>query len=208
MLELSRGLQGVGGAAMFSVSLALLANAFRGKDRGIAFGVWGAITGLAVAVGPVGRRRAGHRHLLAVDLLRQPAHRPARLRPDRDAGARVPRRQQAHRPDWAGFVLFSGGAGLPRLRAHRVGAQRLQRDAGGRLLRRRRRCCWSPSSSSSGAVAQPMFDLSLFRLPTFAGGDIAAFGVSAGDLLGAPVPRPLPAGRARLSARCRPACAR
>src|SRR5689334_13036229 len=53
MLELSRGLQGVGGAAMFSVSLALLANAFRGKDRGIAFGVWGAITGLAVAVGPL-----------------------------------------------------------------------------------------------------------------------------------------------------------
>ena len=61
MLELSRGLQGVGGAVMFSVSLALLANAFRGKDRGIAFGVWGAITGLAVAVGPLGRRRAGHR---------------------------------------------------------------------------------------------------------------------------------------------------
>ena len=30
---------------MFSVSLALLADAFRGKDRGVAFGVWGAITG-------------------------------------------------------------------------------------------------------------------------------------------------------------------
>ena len=28
---------------MFAVSLALLADAFRGKDRGIAFGVWGAI---------------------------------------------------------------------------------------------------------------------------------------------------------------------
>src|SRR5947209_9745828 len=36
MLELSRGAQGVGGATMFSVSLALLATAFRGKDRGIA----------------------------------------------------------------------------------------------------------------------------------------------------------------------------
>ena len=45
MLQLSRAVQGVGGAIMFSVSLALLANAFRGKDRGIAFGVWGAITG-------------------------------------------------------------------------------------------------------------------------------------------------------------------
>src|ERR1700712_4686974 len=53
MLELSRGLQGVGGATMFSVALALLASAFRGKDRGVAFGIWGAITGVAVAVGPI-----------------------------------------------------------------------------------------------------------------------------------------------------------
>src|SRR5689334_7652772 len=54
MLELSRGLQGVGGAIMFSVSLALLANAFRaGRERGIACGVWGALAGIAVAVGPV-----------------------------------------------------------------------------------------------------------------------------------------------------------
>jgi MFS family permease len=53
MLQLSRGLQGVGGAIMFALSLALLANAFRGKDRGVAFGVWGAVTGLAVAIGPL-----------------------------------------------------------------------------------------------------------------------------------------------------------
>src|SRR5271155_5352055 len=52
-LELSRGFQGVGGAIMFSVSLALLADAFRGKDRGAAFGIWGAVTGLAVAIGPL-----------------------------------------------------------------------------------------------------------------------------------------------------------
>src|SRR3954466_8489684 len=49
MLELSRGLQGVGGAVMFAVSLALLAQAFRGRERGLAFGVWGAVTGVAVA---------------------------------------------------------------------------------------------------------------------------------------------------------------
>ena len=46
-------LAGAGGAIMFAVSLALLANAFRGKDRGVAFGVWGAVTGLAVAIGPL-----------------------------------------------------------------------------------------------------------------------------------------------------------
>jgi MFS family permease len=38
MLQLSRALQGAGGAIMFAVSLALLADAFRGKDRGVAFG--------------------------------------------------------------------------------------------------------------------------------------------------------------------------
>src|SRR5215472_17849904 len=53
MLQLSRAVQGVGGAIMFAVSLALLADAFRGKDRGVAFGIWGAITGIAVAVGPL-----------------------------------------------------------------------------------------------------------------------------------------------------------
>ena len=53
MLQLSRALQGAGGAVMFAVSLALLADAFRGRDRGVAFGAWGAVTGLAVAIGPL-----------------------------------------------------------------------------------------------------------------------------------------------------------
>src|SRR3954447_2887211 len=53
MLELSRGLPRVGGAVMFAVSLALLAQAFRGRERGVAFGVWGAVTGIAVAIGPL-----------------------------------------------------------------------------------------------------------------------------------------------------------
>jgi len=44
-LEISRGAQGVGGAIMFSVSLALLASTFHGKDRGVALGIWGAVTG-------------------------------------------------------------------------------------------------------------------------------------------------------------------
>src|ERR1700759_418533 len=53
MLQLWRGLQGIGGSIMFSVSLALLAEAFRGKDRGTAFAVWGTIIGLAVSIGPL-----------------------------------------------------------------------------------------------------------------------------------------------------------
>jgi EmrB/QacA subfamily drug resistance transporter len=53
MLNLARGVQGIGGAMMFATSLALLANAYSGRERGTAFGVWGAVTGLAVSVGPV-----------------------------------------------------------------------------------------------------------------------------------------------------------
>jgi EmrB/QacA subfamily drug resistance transporter len=53
MLNLSRGVQGIGGAMMFATSLALLGHAYRGRDRGVAFGVWGAVTGAAVSIGPV-----------------------------------------------------------------------------------------------------------------------------------------------------------
>ena len=52
-LALARAGQGVGGAIMFATSLALLAQSFQGRDRGVALGLFGAITGIAVAVGPV-----------------------------------------------------------------------------------------------------------------------------------------------------------
>jgi EmrB/QacA subfamily drug resistance transporter len=53
VLDVCRGLQGIGAAAMFSASLALLAHEFQGPERGFAFGVWGAITGIALAIGPL-----------------------------------------------------------------------------------------------------------------------------------------------------------
>jgi EmrB/QacA subfamily drug resistance transporter len=53
LLNLCRGLQGVGGAGMFATSLALIGQEFQGKDRATAFGVWGATVGGAVAVGPL-----------------------------------------------------------------------------------------------------------------------------------------------------------
>jgi EmrB/QacA subfamily drug resistance transporter len=53
VLDLARATQGIGAAAMFSASLALLADEFQGRDRGLALGVWGAITGGALAVGPL-----------------------------------------------------------------------------------------------------------------------------------------------------------
>ena len=53
-LILARGVQGIGGAAMFAVSLALIAHEFdAGRDRASALGVYGATIGVAVAVGPL-----------------------------------------------------------------------------------------------------------------------------------------------------------
>src|ERR1700754_4246721 len=53
-LNLARGLQGVGGAIMFAVSLALVAQEFPGgPERGMAMGIYGASIGVAVAVGPL-----------------------------------------------------------------------------------------------------------------------------------------------------------
>ncbi|WP_441250698.1 DHA2 family efflux MFS transporter permease subunit [Kitasatospora sp. McL0602] len=48
-----RGLQGVGGAAMFATTMALLSSTYQGRDRGVAFGVWGSVNGAAAAAGPV-----------------------------------------------------------------------------------------------------------------------------------------------------------
>jgi EmrB/QacA subfamily drug resistance transporter len=52
-LNLARGLQGIGGAVMFAVSLAILSQEFHGRERGTAFGIWGATIGAAVAIGPL-----------------------------------------------------------------------------------------------------------------------------------------------------------
>ncbi|GAA5082846.1 MFS transporter [Nocardia iowensis] len=49
----ARVLQGIGGAAMFATTLSLLHSTYTGRDRGIAFGVWGAVTGAAAGIGVV-----------------------------------------------------------------------------------------------------------------------------------------------------------
>src|ERR1700731_2283279 len=52
-LILARAGQGIGGAIMFSTSLALLVQEFHGRERGTALGAWGATIGAAAAVGPL-----------------------------------------------------------------------------------------------------------------------------------------------------------
>ncbi|MDI5969847.1 MFS transporter [Streptomyces sp. SL13] len=53
MLVAMRCVQGVGGAAMFATTLSLLGSHYQGRDRGVAFGVWGSVSGAAAALGPV-----------------------------------------------------------------------------------------------------------------------------------------------------------
>ena len=52
-LIVARGVQGIGGAMMFATALALLSQEFHGKERGTAFGLWAAVIGAAVAIGPL-----------------------------------------------------------------------------------------------------------------------------------------------------------
>jgi EmrB/QacA subfamily drug resistance transporter len=177
MLQLSRGLQGVGGAIMFAVSLALLADAFRGKDRGIAFGVWGTITGLAVAIGPLlgGALTSGlsWRWIFYVNVpLGIVAVVLSMLRVSE---SRAP---QASGPDWPGFVIFT--VALSSLVYGLIESNQKSFSSGLVLG-----CLAAAAVLLAVFVfverrrAHPMFDLSLFRLPTFSGGSVAAFGLSA-----------------------------
>ncbi len=176
-LELARGVQGVGGAIMFSVSLALLATAFQGKDRGVAFGIWGAITGLAVAIGPLlgGILTSGlsWRWIFFVNLPIGVVALVMTLR--KIVESRAP---QARRPDWWGLVTFT--AALASLVYALIESnERSFSDA--RVV-----ACFIAAGVLLVAFVlierrgrHPMFDLQLFRLPTFTGGLVAAFGLSA-----------------------------
>ncbi|MHB1533033.1 MAG: MFS transporter [Acidimicrobiales bacterium] len=177
MLILSRSAQGIGGAIMFSTSLALLAQAFQGRERGTAFGIWGSITGVAVAIGPVlGGVITSALSWRWIFLVNVPigafAVALTLLRVEES------RERSARRPDWAGFVVFTAS-----LSALVYG-----------LIRSSERSWSDPvviACLAGAAVAfglfllversgeHPMFDLALFRNPTFDGGSVAAFGLSA-----------------------------
>jgi EmrB/QacA subfamily drug resistance transporter len=175
-LALSRAGQGVGGAIMFATSLALISNAFRGKDRGVAFGALGAATGIALAIGPVlgGVLTSGlsWRWIFLVNIpigIATIAVTLARVAESRDP--------DATRPDWLGFVSFSTALALLVYGLISAGGGWASAKVVASL------------SAVGGLLAafviieavqrRPMLDLSLFRVPAFAGGLIAAFGMSA-----------------------------
>ncbi|QIQ01934.1 MFS transporter [Streptomyces liangshanensis] len=177
MLQLSRGLQGIGGSIMFSVSLALLADAFRGKDRGVAFGIWGTITGLAVAIGPLlgGLLTTGlsWEWIFYVNLPIGVIAVVITVLKVADS-----RNPAARHPDWPGFVLFT--AALSSLVYALIQSSHESFSDPAVIA------CLAASVVLMTAfvvvelrVSEAMFDLSLFRKPTFTGGLVAAFGLSA-----------------------------
>jgi EmrB/QacA subfamily drug resistance transporter len=176
MLNLSRAFQGVGGAIMFATSFALVAQAFQGKDRGTAFGIVGAITGGAVAIGPlVGgaiTSGIGWRWIFFVNVpIGVVAVGITLTRIEKAIGVRT------RQIDWVGFLSFS--ISLFCL----VFALVRGNDDG-----------WSSATIigllASAAVLMivfvvnearredPMLDLGLFRKKTVIGVSIVAFGIS------------------------------
>jgi EmrB/QacA subfamily drug resistance transporter len=176
-LILARAGQGIGGAIMFATSLALLAEEFRGPERGVAFAVWGGISGIAVAIGPVlgGAITSGlsWRWIFLVNVPIGVATLAAtllRVRESRDPAA--------PQPDLIGFVLFSCALfatvyGLIESgkRGWGSGVVIGCLIAGGVLMAVFLFC--------ETRQRQPMFDLSLLRVPTFVGGLTTAFALSA-----------------------------
>jgi EmrB/QacA subfamily drug resistance transporter len=53
MLVAMRALQGVGAAILSPSTLSIVTTTFKGRERGIAFGIWGATAGVAAALGPL-----------------------------------------------------------------------------------------------------------------------------------------------------------
>src|ERR1700678_1874912 len=161
MLILSRSAQGIGGAILFATSLALLAQSFRGKERGVAFGIWGAVTGVAVGLGPVLggviTTSISWRGIFLVNLpIGVAALAITRWKVDE---SKTP---HASRPDWAGFAVLTAGVGW--LVYGRIWAGDIAWGAAGTVV------CLGLGGVllvAFGVVERraghPMFDLSLFR---------------------------------------------
>lgn len=176
MLIGSRVLQGVGGAMLFATSLALLASSFQGRERGIAFGVWGAVAGVATALGPLlGGALTTGISWRAVFLINLPIGLAAIVITRFTVGES--RSLGTSRIDWAGMATFT--VGLFSLVYGLTKASETSWTDGTVLL-----CFAAAAVLLLGFIVieirtpDPMFDLSLFRIPTFLGGSVAAIAMN------------------------------
>jgi len=175
-LNLARGAQGIGGAVMFAVSLAILSQEFHGRERGTAFGIWGATIGLAVAIGPlVGgllTEYAGWRWIFFVNLPIGALCIAAGIRVLRES-----RDEQHAGFDLLGFAFVTAGLFalvLALLRGNAWGW------GSGRTIGLFVAAVVLLTGFVIGQLRarSPMFDMALFRKPTFTGAQIVAFTIS------------------------------
>jgi EmrB/QacA subfamily drug resistance transporter len=175
-LNLARAIQGVGGAIMFAVSLALIAQEFvAGRERGMAMGIYGATIGIAVAIGPlVGGALTDSLGWESIFYLNVPIGIAAiaitylKLRESRDPNAT--------RVDWPGVATFSAALFLLVLALVRGNDEgwgstlivSLLASAGALLL---------AFLAIERRVAEPMLPLELFKRPAFTGVQLAAFAI-------------------------------
>ncbi|HEX7058681.1 MAG TPA: MFS transporter [Solirubrobacterales bacterium] len=178
LLNLARGLQGVGGAAMFATSLALIGQEFHGKDRATAFGVWGATIGGAVAIGPlVGGLITEHLGWEWIFFVNVPIGLLAiALTELRLANVAA---QDPARIDLPGLAAFSFGLfllifGLIRGNPEGWGSPLIAGSLGGAAA------LLAAFVAIEARSSHPMLDLRLFRKPAFNGVSAVAFGLSAG----------------------------
>ena len=178
LLNLARGLQGVGAAAMFATSLALIGQEFHGKDRATAFGAWGAAVGGAVAIGPlVGGLITEHLGWEWIFFVNIPIGAIAILVTElRLANVAA---QDPQRIDLPGLATFSGGLfllifGLIRGNPEGWGSGVIVASLGGAIA------LLLAFLAIEARSDHPMLDLGLFRKPAFNGVSAVAFGLSAG----------------------------
>jgi EmrB/QacA subfamily drug resistance transporter len=175
-LNIARAVQGVGGAVMFAVSLALIAQEFKGRDLGTATGIYGATIGGAVAIGPlVGGALTDGLGWESIFYLNVPIGILAvwltirQVSESRDPNARS--------VDWIGTVTFSGFLlllVLALLRGNAEGwesTQILLLLAGAAAL-------LIGFVVAQMRVKEPMLPLELFRIPSFTGVQLAGFAVA------------------------------
>src|SRR5919198_2777088 len=176
-LNVARALQGIGGAVMFAVSLALLAQEFpAGRERANAMGIYGATIGVAVAIGPlVGGALTdglGWRSIFYLNVpvgLAAIAVTYAKLRESRDPNAT--------RIDWPGVASFSAALFMLVLALVRGNDEGwgstliVSLFAGAAAL-------LAAFLAIERRVAEPMLPLALFRRRAFTGVQLAAFAVS------------------------------
>ncbi len=171
-----RALQGIGGATVFATSLALLAQTFQGKERGMAFGAWGAVAGVSTAIGPllggVLTTELSWHWIFYVNL---PLGAIAIFLTLTQVAEFTP--EHHRRLDLVGFVLFTLGLtalvfGLIESGFKGWGSTEvivsLAVAVGALAL----------FPVAERRIREPMFNLALFRKPAFLGGSLAAFGMN------------------------------